>query len=428
MKLLILILILGYHNVGAQEDYVYVSGSVYDSISGFPIESAHVYFQDKPLGTVTSRLGFFELNIPLYYLNQQLTISSMGYRSAKLAISSSQHKLILLLSPVSTLLNEIMIRDKIDSGRIILKKAINAIEENYPRKKHSIEGFYRELSIRDTTYTRLIEAAIIVQENGYNRKAYDKETLDVKKSRVQIIELRKSDDGRTYDNMGFALNVIFGEKNDLYEILEDNYIRFLGMKSPHFLSDNFLKDYDISLKGVTEMNGQIVYIVSLTSSPDLFFIREVDFYINQMDNAFLRIENSSLINSKNEEMLRSAIDRRYLYHSDISYRKIGSKYIPYTINTQKYASNTNPLRNTSNGRELQYMDLTFLLTNYEEDSFDRITKRDAESTDTDINKIEWTYNDLFWDRYNMIILHPLSQRAVSNLEKNKKLNDQFKKN
>src|SRR5690606_28444310 len=170
------------------------------------------------------------------------------------------------LNQSAVLLKEVAVVEQVDSGLVILKKAIKAIDENYPTRKHLLEGFYRELSVRDTVYTRLIEASILVQERSYSRKSFDKETLDISGSRVQIQALRKSDDYRTYDKAGSVMNFVFGSKNDLYEIFEDNYIRFLGIKSPHFLSDNFLKDYEITLKGKTELDGEVVYVVQLRSN------------------------------------------------------------------------------------------------------------------------------------------------------------------
>lgn len=424
-----LILIFGCLSCYAQVETIKLSGVIYDSATKEPIEYANIYVTQTAVGTVSSRLGDFELNIPKAILPNTVTISCIGYQSRFIPIDHlADADVRIQLNQAAVLLKEVAVVEQLDSGLVILKKAIKAIDENYPTRKHLLEGFYRELSVRDTVYTRLIEASILVQERSYSKKSFDKETLDVSGSRVQIQALRKSDDYRTYDKAGSVMNFVFGSKNDLYEIFEDNYIRFLGIKSPHFLSDNFLKDYEITLKGKTELDGEVVYVVQLRSNTDLFFLREVDLYIGRNDFAFLRIENSLLINKKDSRLMQAGINGKYFYHGDISYRKIGDRYVPFVIRTQKYASNTNPLVKSAKGTELQYMDLTFLLTDFSERDFSKIKKKETVDRNKDIRKIDWPYDEDFWKNYNMILLHPINEKVKSELEKETDLETQFRKN
>ncbi len=404
-----------------------ISGYVFDSLSGAPIASAHLFVSQSTLGTVSGYSGEFSLRIPVTNSDEYLTVSCIGYKSKKLPIDRMTHQgTILVLTPASTILNEVVIVDELDSGRYLLNEAIRAIARNYPKKKHILEGFYREISVKDTFYTRLIEASILVQEIGYSRNNFDKENLNISKSRIQIVELRQSDDSRTYDKMGSVYNYLFGEKNDMYEILEDNYIRFLGTRSPHFLSSNFLDDYDIYLAGVSEYDGHPVFEIVVESKGSAFFKREVRFYIKKTDYAFLKIENALILSATDDKMKRKAIDGKYFYQSEIHYRRLGEHYTPFVIHTRKYASNTNPLvSDQQGGSSLQYMDLIFLLTGFQESGFDRIKTKEQGDPEGDISKIKWPYNKEFWDNYNVPKLNPLNAKILNHLERTRSLERQF---
>jgi len=405
-----------------------IKGFLYDSLSGLPIESAHIFIDNSAVGSVSSKSGEFALKVPLENKDDSLIVSCIGYKKKELGIHEMMSvQNIILMAPAITILSEVTVTATLDSGHFILDKAIEEIENNYPKRRHLIEGFYRELSVRDTSYTRLIEACILVDEVGYSRKNFDKENLNINKSRVQIKELRKSDDNRTYDKMGALYNFVFGEKNDLYEILEDNYIRFLGKKSPHFLSTTFMEDYDIRLAATTETLGKSVYVVTLEQSEPAFFTRKVKFYINKEDFAFLRIENEMLLNVADPTLREKAIDGKYFYQSEIDYRKIGVHYLPFSIHTRKYASNTNPLVTTADGTKLQYTDLAFLLTDFEDSKFEKIKNKSKANPNSDINGIDWPYNKAFWDSYNVLMLNPLNSRVMTHLERKTSLKKQFER-
>ncbi len=403
-----------------------VTGFLYDSLSGLPIESGHIFIEDSAVGTISAKSGEFELKVPNGYRDAMVTISCMGYKRKVQPVNTfANNQRIILLVPGVTVLNEVNITSEIDSGYFILNKAIKAVENNYPRKRHQLEGFYRELSVRDTTYTRLIEASIIIEETGYQRTSFDRNDLDMTKSKIKIRELRKSDDNRTYDKIGALYNYVFGEKNDLYEILEDNYIRFLGTKSAHFLSTNFMKEYDIRLAGTTEHNGKNVYVIMLDLLTKTFFQRNVKFYINKEDFAFLKIENEMTLSVNDEKMQRMAIDGKYIYQSEVHYRKVKDRYVPFTIHCRKYASNTNPIVTTGENTHLQYIDLAFLLTSANEDNLDKIRSKEKSQQDADINNVDWPYNKAFWESYNILILNPPNPKAVTHLERIRSLEKQF---
>src|SRR5690606_41407196 len=81
-----LILIFGCLSCYAQVETIKLSGVVYDSATKEPIEYANIYGAQTAVGTVSSRVGDFELNIPKAILPSTVTISCIGYQSRFITI------------------------------------------------------------------------------------------------------------------------------------------------------------------------------------------------------------------------------------------------------------------------------------------------------------------------------------------------------
>jgi len=290
-------------------------------------------------------------------------------------------------------------------------------------QRYLFDAFYREVSIKDTLYSRLIEAAIQVDAVGYKKASYDKDELIQKNLRVRLIELRKSDDYREYNLSG--LNSPFGEKNEIYEILNDNYLRFLGKKGNHFLNRRFLDSYNYQLLEMTAYNDQVVHHIQLVSKDtNSFYRRNIHFFVSAQDYGIIRIENKILANPHISELKDKAIDGRYFYNSSVDYRKINGMYYPFYIKTNKYASNTDPLPNG----KLQYMQLELLITSIDTENYERIKNKNVFSDGQEIYDVDRAYNEDFWQNYNTVKLNPLSKKAKDHLEFESSLEDQFKRN
>ncbi len=428
--ILTIFLVVLCYDLSAQDAIMHETISVKGSVhsDGIPVAYANVYVEDTAYGTVTNEDGDFLLRIPTGQKPKDalVVISSIGFESKKMRLDEliGQER-VITIAPATYQLDEVVVQAKKDSAIIILEKAITGIKTNYPRKRHLIEAFYRELSVKDTVYTRLIEAAILVDEPGYKGNTVDSDNLSVEGNRVKIIGIRKSEDNREYDLLGWAFTKAFGEKNDIYGILDDNYVRFIGKKNNHFMSKKFLLEYDVEIIDETSFESKPVVVLRLISkNQDLFFMREILMYIDKADFGILKFEHNLIISPERKEMMQYAIDNKYFYKSIVTYRKTEGVYIPYYIHTKKYASNTNPLK----GSTLQYSSIEFLLTNFSYGDYDRIKAKDTMKKGVDVNKSEFEYNEGFWKNYSTVLLNPLSQKARKDLEKKRALDSQFKQN
>jgi hypothetical protein len=407
-----------------------IQGNVFSSADTSAIGSAHVYIQGTAVGTVTSSTGEFALKIPVRFSHAPITVSCIGYNTESVPLDSLRPENInIALEPLSYLLQEIEINSKReDSSRYLIDQAVHALRFNYPRKNHLLEGFYRSTSMVDTTYTRLIEAAIRVQETGYHRDAWDDESLTMVKNRIKILEIRKSDDFRNKDFLSKALLLLFGERNDLYSAFDCNYARTLGHSSNHFMSIRNLEKYETEHLGEVEWDGAKAQMISLSNrNPGHFQWDEITFIINNADYAFVRIEIKRSANPARKDILPAwLIEGKYFFKADVSYRKIDKKYYPVLIHTVSNDYGASSTVNVNGFVKKQFADQIFLLTNIYGEGFSRIKWKETEDRDIDLYKVDRPYNQQFWERYNTVKMNPL-KRNPKELEKNLPLAEQFKR-
>ncbi|MCA6369553.1 MAG: carboxypeptidase-like regulatory domain-containing protein [Cytophagales bacterium] len=409
-----------------------IRGIVKSTSDSVRIPYAHVYLLGKVTGTITNSEGEFELKVPIEIVAPEVIFSAMGYKTKSVAFGVSKIADIFLEETIYKLDEVVISSNGFDSASYILKRAIQFIKFNYPSKSHLIEGFFRELSLKDTTYTRLIEAAVLVQEKGYNKQYFKNGSLEETKSRVKIIELRKSDDFREYSLLDRLSVLIFGERNELYMILRGNYVNILGTRvKEHFLAEQNIEKYlEWEYEGKAEWNGLPVYVVSLKTPArsGSFRLENLKFYINQSDFAIVRIEHIGLPNTSMKEIQSSwLIEGKYFDRTEVTYRKITTKYFPVLIRSTRSAYGASATVKSGDKIQKQYVEILFLLNRVYQDNYSKIKWKDAEERDEDLYKREMPYNEKFWNSYNMVILSPL-KRGAADLERKQKLNEQFKQN
>jgi len=415
------------NSVYAQDETLTISGVIKSSSDSVGIAYAHVYVPENFVGTVANELGQFELKVPIVV--SQIQVSSVGYKTLSINLNKeSLSQFQIYLDEAIYQLNEVVVSaNNFDSALYFFDRAFQSIKLNYPSKPHLMEGFFRELSLKDTLYTRLIEASVLVQEEGYNKQYFKHRTLEETKSRVRVTELRKSDDFREYDWFNKALTFFFGQRNELYMLLRNNYVRLFDTKVRDYLmSYNNLKVVDWEYVGKSEWEGKIVYIISATI-PQVFRKEKITFYINQKDYAFVKIEHTGLPDATWKGDKSLLINNKYFDYREVNYRKVTNKYYPTFIHTIWSAYGATSTIQMDGKGVRQYVDVLYLLTNVYEDDYSKIKWRKADKQNSDLYEMKSTYNEQFWQNYNTVKLNPL-KRNVAELEKQNSLSEQFKKN
>lgn len=410
---------------GLAQELIKIEGKVTNSDS-LPIPFVHIYISDQSIGTVTNEDGIFRLTLDGKYIKSTLIFSAVGYKNTEIPIMSVNHKRVsITLTDAIKKLDEIEIRPAFkDSAKIILFKALSKIKQNYSSKLYFLNGFYREVSYKDTTATRLIEAAIRINSKGYK---FDDQTFRVKKMKIDVEQVRKSNDYRTYTLWDKFSRLLFGKENSLYKVFKEDYVRFLNSKGIHFLSKESLnKYYTYNIENILIKENDTVFIIKASSETPLT-LRNLKFYINKEDWAFLKIEHSLLFNYKSNKFPSQEISP-LIISATATYRKYKNKYYLNLINVISYSNGaTGILPNY----QMQFDHLQFMTNNIyvkSDPEFERIKRKDSESNSENIYSINQEYDKSFWENYNMILFSPLDTLITHSLEKNEPLNSQFKKN
>ncbi len=123
-----------------------VNGKVINQKTLEAIPYAHVVLNNTSIGTITNEFGAFRLLLPNKYANGTLKISSIGYESAYIPISSIQkrNKLVIKLKESTKFLESVVITP-VDEARLLVEQAIEKISDNYPLESRSSEGFFRSV-------------------------------------------------------------------------------------------------------------------------------------------------------------------------------------------------------------------------------------------------------------------------------------------
>ncbi len=170
----VLLFSISYAVLGQQQDFI--GGRLLDAKTNEPVVFANIRIKNRALGIITNLDGSFR--IPLVYkeYGDIIEISSMGYQTKEVPISSFLlEKLNLItLDPSAIALQEAIVqgRDKRKrnfSAKQIVQRAIDAIPRNYPTTSFSTIGYYRDYQFNEGEYINLNEGILEVFDQGFDQ-------------------------------------------------------------------------------------------------------------------------------------------------------------------------------------------------------------------------------------------------------------------
>jgi CarboxypepD_reg-like domain len=412
----------------SSQNFLVVNGILVDSISQNRVPSANIHIKSYPYsGTFSNEVGEFKFQFGDSLRMDTLVISVIGYKTKFLPVNGLlkgvNNTQLISLSPSVALLNEVTISSTRDFAGELIAKAFKNLDKNITKKKHVIEAFYRELAIRDSTYVRLIEAAISIQDYGYGS------SLDRRK--IKVIELRKSEDYLTYGFGAKFVKLLFGEDNKLYTTIDSDFPRrFKDHPKLTLIDDeNFLDQYAFTFEAYTTIDSDSVAIVSFHSDKQNFNrpFYEGKAFIKLTDYAIIRFEFGMVANPEMTIRNQNQIyyQGKFFFLASVEYRKIEDKYYLSRVKMTKPV-NFDAIEKTS-GQQYATYDLMAIEFHTKNSDFERIRLRDSQKRDEDLYKQDFIYNPEFWEHFNYVKLNPLLKKAKIDLEKAKELEHQFEK-
>lgn len=426
-KGLFYLLLFLFQNSFAQN--ITINGRVLNDSTDVSILYANVAIKGMPLGVSTNEMGEFSFHFPDKYINDTLCVSAIGYKSYECLIrdiSQTDSLIIKLEEQIYELSNIIVFPE--DQLKEIIKNVTKNLKRNYPKHKYMLNGFYRELVLKDNTYTRLIEAAIDIQKPGMNS-----ENIDL----VRINELRKSNSYIEYDWKSKLFNKINGEDNQLYKILAKDIINYHDKSyiTKNIFTNDFITNYDFVLENITMIDSIRIFEIRFF---DKKFYGEYAGNFSAIENHWISVREDNFAVIK--YIFKIQIVRNFdkyktlnfedncIYANSIYYKEYKGKYFPYLFELTNIIIAKGADESTGKGK--QYMKATLLINNIltKRTEYEKVKERFSSPNDIDLYNQEYKYHPEFWTNYNVLKINPLYKQAKNDLEDEKPLEEQFNQN
>lgn len=400
MRLLFTFILALFATLGVAQKLT-VSGKVTDRDTHEPLPFASIGIKGKPIGTISNLQGDFDFHIPEEYRNEILVISMLGYSNFESPVWSllSATPVTLELVRSSTLLKEVLVSDSL-SGGDILRIALTRIEQNYPMQPFLLEGFYRDIKKVGGTYISLLEAAVEIFDESYERPR-NKFKL---REGVRLLEVRKS--------IGYEskFTSYFDQDNLLEDLLLHNNIRYRQIEEREEMYASMTREKD------SYYNGSEIFVI--THKHDYF----LQIFVDKQDYSIIHLEWNT---GSSHEVLgkkKNLVSRFAGLHKTIDFRRFeGKMYMSYMSITSKvnwYDIKTDALKfETELSQQL-------LINQVTPNTSDRI-KSVEKMRNYGLQYQDLPYNKAFWDNYNVIKETPLDKKILEDLERVGPLDKQF---
>ena len=147
-----------------------VEGIVTDSATGDVLPFVNIAVSGTTVGTISDMNGEFRLNVPAGMSGKALSFSSVGYSPiTKSMPASPDERLEVALSPVDYKINEVVITDKSQAGRRVLKDVVEKSAANYISRDFSYSGTYVSNARIDGTNRKSTYNVVAYDADGYTR-------------------------------------------------------------------------------------------------------------------------------------------------------------------------------------------------------------------------------------------------------------------
>ena len=440
-----------------------ITGKVAHFMTFEPIECASVYMHKTTVGTITNVDGKFSLRVPQGNLSDTLIISSIGFKSYKMAIEEFENGSDIYLEEDVAPLDEVVlvVDSRPKTANDVMIRAIERLPDNLPEEPFLQKGFLRHKERNKKEYKWLIEAAVTLYDSDYAAGAKDNLKLNVD-------EIRKSYDLRDIDSLftysaylkskGMAKSPTISRRSvrtsELVDAIRWNDSRingldnlFQGKLNPIRNADalgalfgkNMLKGHQFSITDTLVENGRKVYKIKISKGEDFVGLNTPGIYNEGFepkgwvylyyDNfAFKKLEYELIAASDVQKRgSKSLFDTQLLHKLIITYRDYNDKMYPNYVYYE-----TPKLVNV--GDRSSDRDKTESAPGFDKDEQYYFTIQeilftdiinDPELVSQELKENKWSadifspkpYNADFWKDYNVLLESEEEEKLIFDLSK-----------
>ena len=410
--LIILLIFTVMHCTMAQ--VINLRGQITDKADGEGVPYVNIRLQGYYYGTSTNLEGRFELKLNPDHFQGLLTISCIGYQSKVIDLSQidSERYQHIVLERVTTQLDEVVVKSKRAQRReniqakTVVMDALDLIPRHRPHHYFGAKTFYRHYCQEDSTYVRLIEAALDI---GQHKK--DKSFVQIPEHKLgfKVTQLRRSFDftqSAKLEHPHISLNFLLS--NDLTSYEFHNPLR------------RNLDNYQFSFADTTQLDGKPIVVIDFESlKPTAQHLSyEGSLYIGLKDLAFVKAD------IRERAVQRSLVDSvNSVVRKQIFFERIGKAMYPNRVisdvDAWHYQLDTNQNRIVDKVRHQSHVEL---MTNAVTPRVKEPLKG-KEPSEQAMKEIE--YEPDFWQDYTVLEATPLEEKIIKDLSAKMELDKQF---
>lgn len=393
-----------------------ISGKVRDKEDSSPVPFAYLYLKNYPdFSALANDQGEFTFHFPAQFANGTLVISCLGYAKTELQISSlAETGNLLQLDRQMLSLSEVTVMPEDHSMEEMISKAIDNIPKNYPKKRHQMTGFYRKVSTNYEEFTKLVEAAVLAEDDSYRHPSSD--------IKIRLDAVRQSDELGEVDSSMIAMKKRIrdqikssGETPAPMNSIMGTYQSIFLKASSYNSKTWFGKDGD-RFMGIPELPTYHRFMGEEIVGNDTIY--QIAFSGQDPPNGHSYLK----INTRNYAIVEYQITwRSGEYQNLVKYKEQDGFYYPEMIRIKQLSLN---IRDVGTHQ----MDIsTFWFDLPKTEDLKKIRAKDAMGRDEEVESNDYELDSSFWKAYDLINKHPLDSAIIRSLEKKTSLEQQFKR-
>ena len=394
------------HLAGAQNKIDF-KGRILDSETNEPLSFVSIGIPSSGTGVISNEFGEFNYHIPVNFEFGKIQISLLGYKKVYITASEIKPGVLITISlePEIQLLNEIEVKVKGTSAVDIVRKAIRNIRKNYPREKTLLYGYYRDYisPIDANSYKNLTEAALIIEDKGFNTNDFDRTRIKLEQLRYNPGFEIDSSFNQSYGGKNkYIPNTSLTGANELSILLAHNPIRNHDHRTfsfVHTFDEDFVSNHSFEYESVTQIDSVKVFCLNFKKYfKDRFSPYEyrVDgkIYIHSQSFAILKFTYTITCNTPSYA--------GKFFDLKLEYKNINDKYyLNYLSLVNYFEFNNTPLADSLSENTKPFFQYRELFINkIVTKRFESLRPKETINKDSSLIKNRVPVINGFWDSYN----------------------------
>jgi hypothetical protein len=302
-------------NITPEWEVKYITGIITDNESGEPLPYATIGMMSTGRGTVTNSNGEFGLKINRDCVNDSLSVSYLGYFSRKIPVRSAlENNFNIRLYREYISIPEIIIKNQVPQE--IMRKAYNAVQDNYGSSPALLTAFYREAAMKKGNLQIYSEAVLQIFKSSYSGSFVNDQVKIIRSRKIENTGLRDTLTMRLKAGLSSCL-MLDGARNTFDFLLPVNFAQ-----------------YDYRMTDIVTLDEESAYVIEFVQKPGVDIpLYKGSVYINTSNFAIIQAEfeiNPAYISKSREDFVTNP-SRGYSIWPvsvkyNVSYRKIGERY------------------------------------------------------------------------------------------------------